>query len=359
MKLMDYISEFKIPISFFVIGIICIFFSVKIYLNISSTENYSLKLYSGIVTGLGALLFTLITFVFDKGGSEKSTKILTASENTQSLANTIDKKADTTITKIEDLQNENIDLKFKILKFQDVQIEKNKEIIGLTQRVSDLSETNLNLNLKQSEVIDKIKNPLPEEIKINFSCTFKLNKAVSVKFRDRYKTLHPEALKYNSFSAFNFAQFNDILEVHFMFNYITLRFVEDINIEKDQYKSSKSICLYNNEDKVDKGLKLQNVSTLYNYNSDEINIFYKDVSLQRERITFETVSSGENFKDNSLFELENTTMVLCVNNLIGAENVNTSMFTLKSKELNLAFNDLTSSLNPSIFTKKINIKNNK
>jgi hypothetical protein len=359
MNPMDYITEFKIPLFFIAIGILCIVFSINIFINISTTENYTLKLYSGIITGLGALLFTLVTFVFDKGGSVRGKETLSYVKNTKLAVDTIDNKADTTITKITDLQNENIDLKSKVLRFQDEQIAKNKEMIGLTQRISDLSETNLNLNLSQSKVIDKIKNPLPEEIKIDFSCSFKLDKAVSGKFRDRYRTLYPNILMNNQFSAFNFEQFNDILEAHFMFNYMTLSFVGDISTEESKYKYSELVCLYNNRDKFYKGLKLENVSTLYNNNSDEIGIFYKDVTLQRERKVFETESSGENFGDNSLFELENTTMVLIINNLVGSENVKTHFFTLKSKELNLTFYELTSSLNSSVFTKKINITNNK
>lgn len=351
MKFLNNISEFKIPLGFFALGIICLLISIGLFTNFLSNKTYSLKLYSGMVTALGAILLALITFVFDKGSSDKSTKILENVEGTKPKLDTIESKTDTTIAKIGDLQNENIALKFKLIEIQDVQIKKNKEIIGLTQKVSDLSEANLNLNLKQSEVIQKIKNPLPEEIQISFSCSFKLDEISSLKFREKYKDLYPnEASRGSQLSAFDFNLFRNILDAQQrLYNIISLTFAHDFSVETNTWHVNNVVCKFDNADKIVKGYKLNNISTLYGYYTDEFEFIYENISLQRNRRLYK----NENLTDNSILELENTNMILSLN---GSNKVKITHFALKSKELNLDFDELSSSANPTIFSKKINIK---
>ncbi len=178
MKVSEFIMTNKVPLGFAVIAIIAALISVGLFLNILNPKPFYLKFYGGILTGAAAILFALITFVFDEGSSYKSDEILGFTSKTKAQVEIIDQKANTSIEKLDLLQSENNSLRNEIIALQNDQIKKNKEILALSSKIiqQDKESQDLitggasypNLTHCQVTLFDKGVNALGNRLHLSF-----------------------------------------------------------------------------------------------------------------------------------------------------------------------------------------------
>jgi hypothetical protein len=337
---------------FIIVGVFAILFAIGLFSGILNSKSSYLKLYGGILTALALVLTAIIGFVFDSASTLKSDSILSNTETTKNQVTVLDEKTETSIGKLENLKQSNIDLQDKVLELQNSQIEKNNQILDLGQKLKVVTLENnviVNENLNLS---NKIKYPLPENIDLSCKFTFKLSSSEQLEV-DKILVNEDISSDEKTFSLLRPEIAFRILMMRFSTS-IRLVFSKNIQISKEKafFKAPTILHLMGNIEIT----KPQFVAVNYNQFSKTFVVSCHKVQLQRESGYKFDNTLASNLNSFSIHDLENSMFVIN-HATINIENIKIEDVYLKSKELNLNFKgSIPRSEHKDIFICSTNLK---
>jgi hypothetical protein len=290
-----------------------------------------------------SFFIVLFTLLFNNANQDQSDRIEKTTHNTETQVGVLDTKADNSIKKMDSLQDENISLQDKVISLQNSQIEKNKEIIEIGEKLKLATLENQKAIESNIFLTKKAMHPLPESVVLSFEVYFKLN-AKKQKEADDILTYLPN--KANSYQLVDNSIAYKILGAN-IFNHCRLTFISKENVimtqEDLKYTGRALLDLSGNIGIED----FNNVRINYNTDTKFFLVTYNNFKVSTMNYNMQAKLSP-NLGPNSIFDLEKSMVFLW----IGLNENQTRE--IKVKDLYVRSNELTLTFNGELVKKKSN-----
>ncbi len=328
----------KMIIGFIILGVLSLIIGVCMYFDILNTKPLFVKWYAGVIIASGTILLGYITLSYDKNSSKKTDDILENTKSTGSNIIDLNKKADTSNTKIDILREENERFKLQITELDNKLSEKNKTILDLTQQTADLS---IRLSEKAKSIYDinkAIKFSMPNSISVSYNVFFQLidqyqNKADSI-INKHYQFNNPGA-----FSGIGYELIKDVFDWNDYFSdWITVTFSKDYKISKNSASYTTPLLSFSNDESILKpNSNFQGIKKTLLYNPTERKFLIQIEATQLLKKVFPNLSLNPNLTSTSIFDLAKSTMILNQAFPDRFKSIEITHFKISSQELNLYF----------------------